>query len=49
MECEVRYYYKKECYDELFNKLNKIDKLKYKGKFYEKTYQYNHPSITLKI
>lgn len=43
MECEVRYYYKKECYDELFNKLNKIDKLKYKGKFYEKTYQYNHP------
>ena len=44
MECEVRYYYKKECYDELFNKLNNIDKLKYKGKFYEKTYQYNHPS-----
>ena len=43
MEYEVRYYYKKECYDNLFNKLKEIKGLNYKGKFYEKTIQYNHP------
>lgn len=43
MEYEVRYYYPKDSKDEIITKLSKIDNLISKGRFYEKTSQYNHP------
>lgn len=43
MEYEVRYYYPKDSKDKIITKLSKIDNLISKGRFYEKTSQYNHP------
>lgn len=38
MEYEVRYYYKKECYDNLFNKLKEIKDLIIRVNFMKKQY-----------
>ena len=43
MEEEIRYYYAFDEYEKLIEKLKKFDDLKYKGCFYEKTTQYDHP------
>ena len=42
MEYEVRYYYPKNEYKDIFNKLNKINELTNNGRKYEKTSQFNH-------
>jgi len=44
MEVEVRYYYNSSEENKLIEKLSCFKELKYLGKFYEKTIQYNHPS-----
>ena len=41
MEYEIRFYYSKREKENLLDKLNKIEKLKNMGTFYEKTTQYN--------
>lgn len=41
MEYEVRFYYSKKEYENIFNKLEKINILKNNGRNYEKTIQYN--------
>lgn len=43
MEVEVRYYYNHKEEQNLLNTLSNFKELKYLGKFYEKTIQYNHP------
>lgn len=43
METEVRFYYSTKSKDSIINYLKKYDELEYKGRFYEKTDQYNHP------
>ena len=43
METEVRFYYSIDSKDSIINYLKKYNELTYKGKFYEKTDQYNHP------
>ena len=43
IETETRVLFSLDREDEIIEKLNKMDDLTYKGKFYEKTIQYNHP------
>ena len=43
METEVRYYYSTNSKDKITNYLKKYKELKYEGRFYECTDQYNHP------
>ena len=43
METEVRFYYSLNSEEKIINKLNSIAQLKYEGRFYERTDQYNHP------
>lgn len=43
METEARFYYSMNSKDKILNYLSKYKELKYKGRFYEKTDQYNHP------
>lgn len=43
METEVRFYYSSDSKDSIIKYLKKYDELNYKGRFYEKTDQYNHP------
>ncbi len=43
METEVRFYYSIDSKEKIINYLNKFKELKYKGRFYECTDQYNHP------
>ncbi len=43
METEIRFYYSTESKEDIINYLNKFSKLKYIGRFYECTDQYNHP------
>ena len=43
METEIRFYYSIESKKDIFNYLNQYKELKYKGRFYECTDQYNHP------
>ena len=43
METEIRYYFSKNSKDKILDKLNTFKELNYKGTFYEKTDQYNHP------
>ena len=43
MESEVRYYYSKKSKNKLIDYLKSFNSLNYKGRFYEKTSQYNHP------
>jgi len=44
MEYEVRFYYSKNEFNNLINKLDKIKQLKKENKLYEKTMQYDHPN-----
>ena len=44
IETETRVLFSLDREDEIIEKLNKMDDLIYKGKFYEKTIQYNHPN-----
>ena len=44
MEYEIRFYYSKDKYDDFVFILNNIEDLKFNGRKYEKTSQYNHPS-----
>lgn len=41
MEYEIRFYYSKNKKNDILNKLDKINKIKNVGTFYEKTTQYN--------
>ena len=41
MEYEIRFYFSKKELNEILNKLKEIKELKYSGRFYEKTIQYN--------
>ena len=43
METEVRFYYSSNSKDKIIKFLKKYKELDYKGRFYEKTDQYNHP------
>ncbi len=43
METEVRFYYSKDSKDKIIKYLENYKDLKYNGKFYECTDQYNHP------
>ena len=43
METEVRFYYSTDSKSEIIEYLRKFKELNYKGRFYEKTDQYNHP------
>jgi len=43
METEVRFYYSSDSKDNIIEYIKKYDELNYKGRFYEKTDQYNHP------
>jgi len=43
MECEIRFYYSKSEYNNKLNLLNEINELQNKGRFYEKTSQFEHP------
>ena len=43
METEIRYYYNEESEQKIIEYLKKFNELTYKGTFYEKTDQYNHP------
>lgn len=43
METEVRFYYSSDSKSEIIEYLRKFKELNYKGRFYEKTDQYNHP------
>jgi len=44
IETETRVLFSLDKEEEIIKKLNEIDDLIYKGKFYEKTIQYNHPN-----
>ena len=41
MEYDIRFYFSKKELNEILNKLKEIKELKYSGRFYEKTIQYN--------
>ena len=43
METELRFYYSLESKNKVIDYLKSYDELKYKGRFYECTDQYNHP------
>ena len=43
MEAELRYYYGFNEYEKLLEKLNEFRELEYKGCYFEKTLQYDHP------
>jgi len=43
METEIRFYYSMDSKDDVINYFKKFKELKYKGRFYECTDQYNHP------
>ena len=43
METEIRFYYSIDSKDDIIKYLKKFKDLKYKGRFYECTDQYNHP------
>ncbi|MBQ6498175.1 MAG: CYTH domain-containing protein [Bacilli bacterium] len=43
METEIRYYYSIDSKSDLINYLQEFTELKYQGRFYECTDQYNHP------
>ena len=43
METEIRFYYSSNSKDKIIEYLKKYKELAYKGRFYEKTDQYNHP------
>ena len=43
METEIRFYYSIDSKDSIIKYLKKFSELKYKGRFYEVTDQYNHP------
>ena len=43
METEIRYYYSQKSKDKIIKYLKKFKELKYQGRFYECTDQYNHP------
>ena len=43
METEIRFYYSKESKNKIINHLKKNNELKFIGRFYECTDQYNHP------
>ena len=43
METEVRFYFNNKYKDDILKYLLKYNKLKYYGRFYERTDQYNHP------
>ena len=43
METEIRFYYSLKSKDKVIDFFKKIKELKYKGRFYECTDQYNHP------
>lgn len=43
METEVRFYYSSDSKSEIIEYLRKFKELNYKGRFYEKTDQYNYP------
>lgn len=43
LESEVRYYYSLSEEEKIINYLKNFEALSYKGKFYEKTIQYDHP------
>ena len=43
METEIRFYYSSDSKDKIIKYLRKYKELHYKGRFYEKTDQYNHP------
>lgn len=43
METEVRFYYSSDSKDDILNYLSTFKELKFKGRFYECTDQYNHP------
>lgn len=45
MEYEIRFYYPKSEYNNLISNLSKIKDLKNSGRKYEKTSQFNHPSL----
>jgi len=44
MEYEIRFYYSKNEYDNMFKQLSNIKDLSCDGRKYEKTIQYNHPN-----
>ena len=43
METEIRYYFNEESEQKIIDYLKGFNELTYKGIFYEKTEQYNHP------
>ena len=43
METEIRFYYRKEDAKNIIDYFKTFNDLEYKGRFYEKTDQYNHP------
>ena len=43
METEIRYYYSQKSKDKIIKYLKNFKELKYQGRFYECTDQYNHP------
>ena len=43
METEIRFYYSKESQEDVIKYFKKFKELKYSGRFYECTDQYNHP------
>jgi len=43
METEIRFYYSMECKDKILKYLKEFKELKFNGRFYECTDQYNHP------
>ena len=47
IETETRVLFSLDKEDDIINKLNQFDDITYKGKFYEKTIQYNHPKDTI--
>lgn len=47
IETETRVLFPLDKEKEIIKKINQLDDLTYKGKFYEKTIQYNHPNETI--
>ena len=47
IETETRVLFPLEKEEEIIEKMNQLDDITYKGKFYEKTTQYNHPKETI--
>ena len=47
IETETRVLFPLDKEEEITKKLNQLDDITYKGKFYEKTIQYNHPNDTI--